>query len=372
LNSDYGHRSEFDTLFGELIPTIAHINYTLKRLKRWMKPSRRHSNLLLFPSSVKVHYQPLGLIGVIVPWNYPVYLSLAPIVTALAAGNKVMVKMREYTPTTNLVIKNILACVANDVVIIEGESKISAAFSELPFDHLLFTGSTEVGKHIARAAADNLTPITLELGGKSPLIIDACANIKTAVDATILGKAMNAGQICVAPDYILLPADKRQEFINEFASRYLDYFKTSVDGASSSHSLTQIIDNKHLKRLTAYIDDAIEKGAVIHRVQDDAADSPAKLMQPILMTNVTADMAVMKNEIFGTILAIISYENIDEAIAFVNDRPRPLALYMMSKNAVNIKKILYQTHSGGVCINDTLMHIVAEDAPFGGIGQSGM
>lgn len=372
LRSDYGHRSEFDTLIGELIPSIANINYTLKKLKRWMKPSKRHAGLLLFPSSVRVHYQPLGVVGIIVPWNYPVFLSLAPIVTALAAGNKVMVKMSEFTPATNKAIKKVLACVANNVVIIEGESEISAAFSALPFDHLLFTGSSEVGKHIARAAANNLTPITLELGGKSPLIIDASANLKIAVDATILGKAMNAGQICVAPDYILLPANKQQEFIDLFKARFLEYYKTSVDGVSSANSLTQIIDDKHTKRLSNYVADAISKGAVIHTIQEDAVDSPSRLLQPLLITNVDDSMEVMKNEIFGPLLPIIAYDDIDEAIAFVNDRPRPLALYMMSTDPKNINKALYQTHSGGVCINDTLMHVVADDAPFGGIGQSGM
>lgn len=372
LHSDYGHRSEFDTLIGELIPSIANIKYTLKKLKRWMKPSKRHAGLFLFPSSVRVHYQPLGVVGVIVPWNYPVYLSLTPIITALAAGNKVMVKMSEFTPATNKVIKQVLACVANNVVIVEGESEISAAFSALPFDHLLFTGSTEVGKHVARAAANNLTPITLELGGKSPLIIDASANLKKAVDAVILGKAINAGQTCVAPDYILLPANKQQEFIGLFKAQFLEYYQTSADGVSSVNSLTQIIDDKHTKRLSGYIDDAIEKGAMIHTIQDDTVDSPFKLMQPLLITNVNSSMEVMRNEIFGPLLPIIAYDEINEAIAFVNDRPRPLALYMMSNDPKNINKMLYQTHSGGVCINDTLMHVIAEDAPFGGIGQSGM
>jgi coniferyl-aldehyde dehydrogenase len=372
LKIDYGHRSEFDTLIGELIPSIANINYTLKKLKRWMKSSKRHAGLLLFPSSVHVHIQPLGVIGVIVPWNYPVFLSLAPVITALAAGNKVMVKISEYTPATNKVIKQLLTCIADDVVIVEGESEISAAFSALPFDHLLFTGSTQVGKHVARAAANNLTPITLELGGKSPLIIDASANLKIAVDAVILGKVMNAGQICIAPDYILLPVGLQQDFIDLFKTRFLEYYKTSADGVNFANSLTQIIDDKHALRLSAYIEDAIDKGAVVHTIQEAAVASPFKLQQPLLITNVNDSMEVMKNEIFGPLLPIITYDNIDEAIAFVNAKPRPLALYVMSSDADNINKVLVQTHSGGVCVNDTLMHIVAEDAPFGGIGQSGM
>ncbi len=372
LIEDYGYRSEFDTLIGELMPSVMNIKYTKKKLKRWMKPSKRHTGLFLYPSSVRVHYQPLGVVGVIVPWNYPVYLALAPITTAIAAGNKVMIKMSEFTPATNKAVKQILECISDDVIMIEGESQVSAAFSALPFDHLLFTGSTEVGKHVARAAASNLTPITLELGGKSPLIIDESANLKTSVDAVILGKVMNAGQICIAPDYILLPPNLQQEFIDTFKARYLEYYKTPTSGESQGHGLTQIIDDKHQKRLSGYIDDALEKGATIHNIQENSTNAPTKLMQPLLFTDVNDQMNIMQDEIFGPLLPLVPYENLEQAIEFINDRPRPLALYMMSNNTDNTNKVLYQTHSGGVCVNDTLMHILAEDAPFGGVGQSGM
>lgn len=372
LIEDYGYRSEFDTLIGELMPSVMNIKYTKKKLKRWMKASKRHTGLFLYPSSVRVHYQPLGVVGIIVPWNYPVYLALGPITTAIAAGNKVMVKMSEFTPATNKAVKKILECISDSVVMVEGESEVSAAFSALPFDHLLFTGSTEVGKHVARAAAGNLTPITLELGGKSPLIIDESANLNTSVDAVILGKVMNAGQICIAPDYVLLPPNRQQEFIDTFKKRFLEYYKTPVDGGEKTNTLTQLIDDKHQKRLSGYIDDAIKKGATLHKIQENSADAPAKLMQPLLFTDVNSDMDIMNDEIFGPLLPLVPYESLEQAIEFINDRPRPLALYMMSNNADNTNKVLYQTHSGGVCVNDTLMHIVAEDAPFGGVGQSGM
>ncbi len=372
LIQDYGYRSEFDTLIGELMPSVMNIKYTQKKLKRWMKPSKRHTGLFLYPSSVRVHYQPLGVVGIIVPWNYPVYLALGPITTAIAAGNKVMIKMSEFTPATNKAVKKILECISDEVTLVEGESEVSAAFSALPFDHLLFTGSTEVGKHVARAAANNLTPITLELGGKSPLIIDESANLKTSIDAIILGKVMNAGQICIAPDYVLLPPNLQQEFIDTFKERFLEYYKTPTDGDKQENTLTQIIDDKHHERLSSYIDDAIEKGASVHSIQENSANAPTKLMQPLLFTDVSDDMDIMQHEIFGPLLPIVPYSSLEEAIAFINDRPRPLALYMMSSNGENTHQVLYQTHSGGVCVNDTLMHILAEDAPFGGVGQSGM
>jgi len=368
LNADYGKRSNFDSVLADILPTIQHIKYSINNLSKWMKPSRRSSGLLLAPSTVKVQYQPLGIVGIVVPWNFPLFLSLGPIATAIAAGNKVMVKLSEYTPHTNKVIIEILKPLSDEITAIEGEGEIAQKFSALAFDHLLFTGSTEVGKHVMRAASDNLTPVTLELGGKSPVIIDNEIDIKTAVTRLLVGKCLNAGQICVAPDYILLPTKKIQEFITCFIKE----FNKAYPNGLSDENYSSIINDKQFSRLNSYLGDATQKGATVYPVSKTSIDSSKHRMLPQLVTDVCQEMLLMKNEIFGPILPIIGYENLDEAIEFINKKDRPLALYLMSFNKKIQKKVLEQTHSGGVCINDTLMHVSADDAPFGGIGPSGM
>jgi coniferyl-aldehyde dehydrogenase len=368
LETDYGHRSDFDSVLADILPTIQHIKYSIKNLSKWMKPSRRSSGLLLAPSTIKVQYQPLGVIGIIVPWNFPIFLSLGPIATALAAGNKIMVKLSEFTPNTNQVIKKLLKPLANDITVIEGESEVAQKFSSLKFDHLLFTGSTQVGKHVMRAAAENLTPVTLELGGKSPVIIDDEINIKTAVSRLLIGKTLNAGQICVAPDYVLLPKDK----IEEFKKHFIQEFNRAYPEGLEDKNFSSIINVKQFLRLKGYLEDAKEKGANITPVIKQSIDTTKHRILPHLVTNVSQDMLLMKDEIFGPILPLIGYDNIDEAINIINKKARPLALYLMSFDKKLQKRVLEKTHSGGVCINDTLMHVSADDAPFGGIGPSGM
>lgn len=367
LKQDYGYRSEFDTLMADLLPTVASINYTLKRLKKWMKPSKRHAGLMLFPSSVQVHYQPLGVVGVITPWNFPLFLSLGPAVQALAAGNRVMIKMSEFTPHANQALRKVIAPLAEHIVVVEGEADMGAAFSALPFDHMIFTGSTAVAKHVAKAASQNLTPITLELGGKSPTIIDDAVDMNIAVDAVIVGKSVNSGQICVAPDYIFVPAAREQEFIQTFLKRYAEYHLDSANNNSQTH----IVTDRQYRRLMGFLEDAKAKNATVHPVKDIESDQ-GRRVYPHLVTNVTQDMAILQEEIFGSILPVLAYQNIDEVISYINDRPRPLALYIMSANNSFIDKLLKNTHSGGVAINDSAMHVAADDAPFGGIGNSGM
>jgi coniferyl-aldehyde dehydrogenase len=368
LETDYGHRSDFDSVLADILPTIQHIKYSIENLSKWMKPSRRSSGLLLAPSTIKVQYQPLGVIGIIVPWNFPIFLSLGPIATALAAGNKIMVKLSEFTPNTNQVILNLLKPLSDEITVIEGESEVAQKFSSLKFDHLLFTGSTEVGKHVMRAAAENLTPVTLELGGKSPVIIDDEINIKTAVSRLLIGKTLNAGQICVAPDYVLLPKEK----IEEFKKHFIQEFNKAYPQGLEDKNYSSIINVKQFLRLNAYLEDAKDKGANITPVTNQSIDLTKHRLLPQLVTNVSEDMLLMKDEIFGPILPLIGYNNLDEAIDIINKKERPLALYIMSFNNKTQKKVLKQTHSGGVCINDTLMHVSADDAPFGGIGPSGM
>ena len=367
LKKDYGYRSEFDTLVADILPSVAGINYALKNLKKWMRPSRRHAGLLLAPSRVKVHYQPLGVVGVITPWNFPIFLSLGPAIQALAAGNRVMIKMSEFTPHANQVLRNVVADLSEHITIIEGEAEMGAAFSALPFDHLIFTGSTTVGKLVAKSAADNLTPITLEMGGKSPTIIDQGISMDIAVDAIIVGKSVNSGQICVAPDYVFVPVAREQEFIDTFIERYSQYYLDD----DNENSQTHIVSDRQYARLSCFLRDAEARGAHIHPVKP-LEQNQGRRIYPHLVTGLSGDMEILKEEIFGSILPILTYQSLDEVIRYINNRPRPLALYIMSKNKQNIDHLLTHTHSGGVAINDSAMHVAADDAPFGGIGNSGM
>ncbi|WP_182018585.1 coniferyl aldehyde dehydrogenase [Vibrio diabolicus] len=366
LSDDFGYRSEFDTAMTDVLPTVSHINYTLKQLKKWCKPSKRESGLLLAPSKVTVQYQPIGVVGIISPWNFPVILSLAPLVTALAAGNRVMMKLSEFTPKTNKVIVNICRELSEYVEVFEGDADVAQSFSQLPFDHLLFTGSTNVGRAVAKAAADNLTPVTLELGGKSPVIIAEDADMKITVDAILFGKCINAGQICVAPDYAFVPQERVEEFITLFLKRFEKLYLKS----NKNQKLTHIINQRQYDRLTALLEDAKAQGASIHTVE--ASPQQERLLYPHLITDVSTDMRIMQEEIFGPFLPIKPYKAVDEAIDYINQHQRPLALYVMSDNKSTIRHIVRNTHSGGVGINDTVLHVGAEDAPFGGVGESGI
>lgn len=370
LNLDYGHRSSNDTVISDIMPCVNNINYTIKHLKSWMKPSRRHAGMLLSPSKVSVQYQPLGVIGIIVPWNFPIMLSMGPLVTAIAAGNGAMLKMSEFTPATNAVLRQLLATIfdTSEVAIVEGEAEVAAEFSSLPFDHILFTGSTVVGRHVMRAAADNLTPVTLELGGKSPAIIAPDMAIDTAVERLIFGKCLNAGQICVAPDYVLCPADKVDAFIAAYRARFNKMYPDFVNNQDYGN----VINDRQYQRLLKVLDDAKAKGAKVISATDDPISADSRKLATQLITDTTDDMLLMQDEIFGPLLPIISYQNVSEAIGYVNRGDRPLALYIMSFDDKTQQHILQQTHSGGVCINDTVFHVAADDAPFGGIGPSGM
>lgn len=370
LNEDYGQRPEQDTMLADILPCVMNINYTVKRLKKWMKPQRRSAGLLLSPATVRVEYQPLGVVGIMVPWNFPVMLSIGPLITAIAAGNRAMIKFSEFTPNTNTAIINMLNDVftSEEVASIEGEADVAAQFSALAFDHLMFTGSTAVGRHVMRAAADNLTPVTLELGGKSPVIVAPDMPIATAVERLIYGKCLNAGQICVAPDYILCPKEKESDFIEEYQRQ----FQKMYGKTNERPDYANIVNDAQHARLMSWLDDAENKGATIIPANGQTYDPSSRNLATQLVTGVNEDMLLMQQEIFGPILPIIGYEAIDEALTYINERPRPLALYIMSLDKATQTKILQHTHSGGVCINDTVFHVAAEDAPFGGVGASGM
>lgn len=366
LNDDFSFRSRFDSLLCDVMPTVSHLDYTLKSLRRWMKPQRRKAGLLLSPSRVRVRYQPLGVVGIVVPWNFPVNLSLTPLVTAVAAGNQAMIKLSENTPHTNQVIRRVVAALGDIAQCVEGAADVAEAFCSLPFQHLLFTGSTAVGHKVALAAAANLTPVTLELGGKSPVIIAPDADLQRAVDNILLGKTTNSGQICVAPDYVMLP----QQQVDAFVELYLQRFAKRFIDKQGKLDCTHIINQAHYQRLQQLLDDARQQGALVTTLS-----TPPELegyqMAPYLVTQVTDELRVMQEEIFGPILPVMGYRTIEEAIERVGAQPRPLALYVMSDDHNMIDYVLKRTHSGGVAVNETLLHVAADDAPFGGVGESG-
>lgn len=370
MHKDFGSRSSDDSKLVDILTTVQGLNYTLNSLKKWMKPSKRHLSMLLQPASARVEFQPLGVVGIIVPWNYPVFLGLGPLTTALAAGNKAMIKMSEYTPNTGSLLKQLVDTYfePNKISIIEGNASVAAAFSSLAFDHLFFTGSTNVGKLVMRAASENLVPVTLELGGKSPAIIADDMDIGTAVERFILGKTLNSGQTCVAPDYIFCPKGKTKQLIEAIKTR----FETMYPSVKGNKDYTSIISDAQHTRLQGLIDDAAEKGAVITQLSSDNGCAKTRQMPLTLLQGVNDDMKVMQQEIFGPLLPILEYNSLDDAIEYINKGERPLALYIYSFKKTCQEKILKSTISGGVCINDAANHVAAEDLPFGGVGSSGM
>lgn len=371
VSRDFSNRAAAETELAEIMPLLEGIAYYRKRLRRLMRPQRRHTPLTLMPARVELQYQPLGVVGIVVPWNFPVFLALSPLVGALAAGNRAMLKASEFAPASGDLLQEIIADIfaPDEVTVVTGGVDLATEFTKLPFDHLVFTGSTQVGKIVMRAAAENLTPVTLELGGKSPAIIHDDFPIKEAAARIAFGKGMNAGQVCVAPDYILCPREKTQAFADAFTAVISKAYPTLRDNPD----FTAIITDRQLARLQSWLDDAQAKGATLIEINpaDESFDGTRKM--PITMVlNATDDMLVMQEEIFGPILPILPYDTIDDAIAFVNGRDRPLALYYFDWDKSRARHITAHTHSGGVCINDTMSHVVADDIPFGGIGPSGM
>lgn len=367
VSRDFSNRAAEETLLAEIMPSLHGIDYASKRLGKWMKPSRRSVGLAFQPAAAKVVYQPLGVVGVIVPWNYPLYLAFGPLIGALAAGNRVMIKMSESTPATSQLVKELLARIFPEdmVAVVLGEAEVGQAFSRLPFDHLLFTGATSIGKHVMRAAAENLVPVTLELGGKSPAIVSADVPLADAAERIAFGKTMNAGQTCVAPDYVLVPQDRLEGFVAAYRAAVQRFYPK----LENNPDYTAIINERQLGRLKGYIADAEAKGAQL--VPLFPGDQGRRLAHSLVL-NVSDEMKLMQEEIFGPLLPIVPYQRLDEAFAYINDRPRPLALYYFGYDKGEQQRVLHETHSGGVCLNDTLLHVAQDDMPFGGVGPSGM
>ena len=371
LHQDFSCRSKDETLLAEIMVTLEGIKYNKKNLKKWMKPSKRHVSALFAPASNQVLYQPKGVVGIIAPWNYPVQLSAAPLAAALAAGNRAVIKLSEFTPATNEVMQRMFAEAFDEdqVAVVLGEASVGAEFSSLHWDHLIFTGSTMVGRHVMSAAGKNLVPVTLELGGKSPCIITDNASLQGAAESIIFGKATNAGQTCIAPDYILCP----EHMLGDVKTQIAQAYKKSYPTIKSNDDYTAIINDRQFNRLQGYLTDAKEKGAALETLNHaNEGFSGTRKIPLTLLSNTTDQMQVMQDEIFGPLLPIVTYKSLDEALTFVNERPRPLALYLFSHNSQEQDHVLKGTHAGGVAINDCLSHIAQDDMPFGGVGDSGI
>lgn len=372
VNADFGNRSRHETDLMELACVVQAIDYLASHLRRFMKRERRHVQFVYRSARAWVEYQPLGVVGVMAPWNYPLSLTLVPLATALAAGNRAMLKPSELTPRTSEALRHMLAeaFAEDEVAVVLGGPKVGAAFSALPFDHLLFTGSTQVGRKVMRAASENLVPVTLELGGKSPAIV-ACGHVNDrSVQSIVYGKLSNAGQTCVAPDYALVHEDDLEAFIARYTATVRRFYP---DGAASA-DYTTIISDRHYDRLRGLVDDARRNGARVIEIGERPANVPGRerILVPTLVIDAGDDVPLMQEEIFGPILPVRSYRSIDEAIAYVNARPRPLALYYFGAEDGDCARLLARTTSGNVGINNTLMHVAQDDLPFGGVGPSGM
>ncbi|MEB0031196.1 coniferyl aldehyde dehydrogenase [Undibacterium sp. RTI2.1] len=374
ISADFGHRSKHETELADLSLIVSSIKHTKRHLAGWMKPRRVTTALQYLPAKNKLLSQPLGVVGVIAPWNYPHQLAIGPVIAAFAAGNRVMLKPSEFTPNYSLLLAKLVAdyFTEDELVVIPGSMEVGRAFSELPFDHLVFTGSTSIGRQVAIAAAKNLVPVTLELGGKSPAIIDSSADIKSAAASLAFGKLLNSGQTCVAPDYLLVPADKLDELVAALVAAASKMYPT----LDNNSDYTSIINERHFARLQTLVTDAVERGAQtipLTRTPMSKATSDARKLAPALVLNVTPDMRIMQEEIFGPLLPIVTYDgNVKVAIDFVNQRERPLALYWYGTDNTSRDLVLSQTVSGGVTINDCLWHLSQESQPFGGVGPSGM
>jgi coniferyl-aldehyde dehydrogenase len=370
MHADFGNRAKEEILLAEFLLVKEEIDGALRHGKRWMRSQRRTTNKWLMPARSKVVPQPLGVVGIIVPWNYPVLLAAGPLISALTAGNRAIIKMSELTPRTSLLFEQLISqTFARDhVAVVNGDAALAAAFSAQPFDHLLFTGSTKIGHEVMRAAATHLTPVTLELGGKSPAIVGPTARFDYAVDSIVAGKTLNAGQTCVAPDYVLVPRGKEQAFIERARVRmdrlYPDFARNA--------DYTSIISARHFERLQRLADEAREQGAQLHALTDTAPDAAARRFPLIAVTNAPDTSLLMQEEIFGPLLPVIPYDSLDDAIAYINARPRPLSLYLYDDDKTTIDRVTRETIAGGMSVNETLMHLACESLPFGGVGASGM
>ena len=365
IAEDFGSRPATETALLETAGVIGAIRHARRHVARWMKPERRAVGRNFWPGRATLRREPLGVIGIVSPWNYPLLLALSPLVDAIAAGNRAILKPSETTPRVAALLETAIAAhfAAEEVAVVTGGADVGAAFAEMPLDHLLFTGSTAVGRKVAQAAAEGLVP--LELGGKSPAIVCPSAALARAASAIAWGKFVNAGQTCIAPDYVLAPAAQVASLADAIIAETRRFYPDL--GADYS----ALIGERAFDRLTAQVDAAAAAGAIVIR-HGAGADRAARRFPPTLVLAPGADSALMRDEIFGPVLPIIPYETLDEALAYVADRPHPLALYCFAERGREVDHVLARSQSGGVTVNGTLLHIGQESLPFGGVGTSGM
>ena len=375
MAADFGHRSLDQSKLTDIDGGIGPLEHARKHLRKWIRPEKRK---VMFPLGLlgargRIEYQPLGVVGCISPWNFPVQLTFSPLAGIFAAGNRTMIKPSEFTGQTSELMKELFeqAFDVEEVAVFTGGPDVGGAFSRLPFDHLLFTGATSIAKHVMKAAAENLVPVTLELGGKSPVIIGESADLELAATNIMAGKTMNAGQICLAPDYVMLPEGSRDEFVQHARNSIATMFPNIKDNPD----YTSVVNERHFDRLNGYLDDARDKGASVVEINpanEDFSQQEHHRMPPTLVLDPTDDMKVMQDEIFGPVLPVKQYRDVRETIDYVNGRDRPLGLYYFGRNNAEKDKVLNETTSGGVTVNDVIMHVAQEDLPFGGVGPSGM
>ena len=363
MSSDFGFRPAAESKMLDLLGSVLEANHAISHLRLWMKPSPRSTELLFLGNRIKVTYQPKGVVGVIVPWNFPIYLAMGPLVTALAAGNRVMIKMSEITPATNAVFKRLLAEVFDeDLVAVVGEELVDPnVFTSLPFDHIVFTGSPQVGKIVMRTAAQNLTPVTLELGGKSPALVSRHYPLADAARRITHGKSVNCGQICIAPDYALVPRESQAEFVAAVKASFEGMYGARTEG---NPNFTSVVSDRQFARLQAALEDARAKGATVTACAPLPAGAGNRQLPLHIVTGATPQMTVLQDELFGPVLPVVPYDQLDDAIAFIHARPRPLALYCFSGDAAERDELLRRTHSGGVTLNDWGWHAINHDAPL--------
>jgi coniferyl-aldehyde dehydrogenase len=376
LMADFGSRSKEATAFTDVASSIGALKHAKAHLKAWMKPEKRKTTpaiLGLFGAKAEVRFQPKGVVGIISPWNFPVNLTFSPLAGVLAAGNRVMIKPSEFTPATSELMARMFAEAFSpeEIAVVTGGPDVGQAFAGLAFDHLIFTGATSIASHVMRAAAENLTPLTLELGGKSPVIISRSADMKTTAARVMNGKTLNAGQICLAPDYVLVPRERMGEFVTEAKGAVAAMFPTIKDNPD----YTSVINQRHYDRLTGYVTEAKAAGLEVLELKPESEDltqQEHRKIAPTLILDPGDDLKVMKEEIFGPVLPVKAYDTLSEAVGYVNAHARPLGLYYFGADAAEQETVMTGTTAGGVTVNDVVFHVAQEDLPFGGVGPSGM
>lgn len=371
IDLDFGGRPRMETQIAELYPSIAATRAALRSGRRWMRRRRAAVSKWFLPARAFVVPRPVGVVGIVATWNYPLFLAIAPLVDALAAGNRAMIKPSEHAPAFAELLERLVArhFAAHEVAVVTGGPETGAAFTALPFDHLVFIGSTEVGRKVMRTAAEHLTALTLELGGKSPAIVAPGYSIDRAVTRILAGKLLNAGQTCIAPDYVLVPRAQLEAFAQSARTRARAMHPRGL----ADRAYCSIVDRRQYARLVGYLDEAAAAGTrVVELFAGDTRDDTAHRLAPTLLVDPARSLTVMRAEIFGPLLPVLPYDDVDDALAFVESLPRPLALYWFDDDARRARRAIERTHVGGACINDTLMQAAQEALPFGGIGPSGM